>query len=80
MLHTRTRRSTTECALYACPEQCQCIRTIVCCHVQQVPAAALRKVAEQDPDNALGYYLVAIDKQTRKTCNKDVGELLRPTV
>jgi hypothetical protein len=48
------------------------------CHLQQVPAAALRKVAEQDPDNALGYYLVAIDKQTRKTCDKDVGESLRP--
>ena len=42
--------------------------------LQQVPAASLRKVAEQDPDNALGYYLVAIDKQTRKTCDKDVGE------
>ena len=46
--------------------------------MQQVPAAALRKVAEQDPDNALGYYLVAIDKQTRKTCDKDVGEWLTP--
>jgi hypothetical protein len=49
-----------------------------CCCLQQVPAAALRKVAEQDPDNALGYYLVAIDKQTRKTCDKDVGESLKP--
>ena len=48
----------------------------LCSRLQQVPAAALRKVAEQDPDNALGYYLVAIDKQTRKTCDKDVGERL----
>lgn len=48
------------------------------CHLpQQVPAASLRKVAEQDPDSALGYNLVAIAKATRKTCDTDLGELCR---